>query len=830
MKDKIVSYDNRSNWLYWNTFALRSAGFAFNSFETHTRPEITQIVEKLINVEDSVSTLWQVSSEYLRTEILRLKANPNAEKTTELRSMRRAHKYALKRSFSELVENTLPQAISIELKSAISLQLQLEADCYDTYEKLQQLSSQRIKTALEDKKFVRALTWQNLELVNFLHSNDVFSSKRKPSKVREIENVLMSYITRYTTKNETIGDFGPVAWGTFKTSYSQTQCNGVHNIIAKRNQYVEDWAITAIAAEMSKVDSLLPWAKVRVSPLCKIDGDNVTFPFSRTSRLTTYESKILSSCNGARTAKEIVTYLQSDNIDFCEKQVYATLKKLSHMNIVRWAFCVPYYSHSPVQDLLKQSENIPGALLGHFKELSKFETIQPNENGDLGQTLSSLNKTFEILANTSSVRNRGKSYASRTICFEDCVQALTLDISNQVMDNLDLPLSAVLDSADWFVEQVAALYSKSLLSKFTKLASSKDIDRVPFVDFWLQVSGLFFSEASLPIDDIVVVLQQKWQSILQYSSDTNELSIQFDSIDSEVKASFNSNGSRWPQSAHHSPDVMLEAANLEAINEGRYQLVLGEVHVAYNTLMANFLMYQSNAHQTLQAQYREDIGSNRILPVFSPEATGVPMRTRWAFDHNAPIELLFSPDSVAVSPETALNIADLYVTNGKSGLIVNTYDGVQSFDLLDVFGEFLSHLCATKFQLFPKNKCLPRIKIDNLVINRRCWSFTFKSLAYLTRIEAINAFIEVQKWRVKQDVPDQIYVRVNWEKKPVFVDFNCPVTVRIFLKLIRKGHTENEHHHINFSEMKPHRSGLWLKDKIEEGFTSEFRVVAKRKQ
>jgi hypothetical protein len=75
----------------------------------------------------------------------------------------------------------------------------------------------RLRAVASDRRFREAVTWQNPAAFANAVVKVAEASPAKPSKARQREEIVASYWQRYCAKNDTIGFFGPLAWGLIET-------------------------------------------------------------------------------------------------------------------------------------------------------------------------------------------------------------------------------------------------------------------------------------------------------------------------------------------------------------------------------------------------------------------------------------------------------------------------------------------------------------------------------------------------------------------------------------------------------------------------------------
>src|SRR5688572_20648467 len=73
--------------------------------------------------------------------------------------------------------------------------------------------SERLRTVASDPRFREAVTWQNPAALANAVDRVAAGGAAKPSRTRQREEIVASYWQRHCAKNDTIGFFGPLAWG-----------------------------------------------------------------------------------------------------------------------------------------------------------------------------------------------------------------------------------------------------------------------------------------------------------------------------------------------------------------------------------------------------------------------------------------------------------------------------------------------------------------------------------------------------------------------------------------------------------------------------------------
>ena len=109
--------------------------------------------------------------------------------------------------------------------------------------------SARLCEVARDPRFVEAVTWQNPAAVDNAVAKIVDGRARKPSRRRQHEELVASYWQRYCAKNDTIGFFGPLAWGRIEDDARSLAACSVA-LERERVVHLEAWGVQALAEEI----------------------------------------------------------------------------------------------------------------------------------------------------------------------------------------------------------------------------------------------------------------------------------------------------------------------------------------------------------------------------------------------------------------------------------------------------------------------------------------------------------------------------------------------------------------------------------------------------
>jgi hypothetical protein len=104
----------------------------------------------------------------------------------------------------------------------------------------------RLRAVAADPRFVEAVTWQNPAAVENAVLKLIDGRARKPSRRRQHEELVASYWQRYCGKNDTIGFFGPLAWGRIGPGEQPLRLRA-GELERERVVHLESWGVQALA-------------------------------------------------------------------------------------------------------------------------------------------------------------------------------------------------------------------------------------------------------------------------------------------------------------------------------------------------------------------------------------------------------------------------------------------------------------------------------------------------------------------------------------------------------------------------------------------------------
>jgi hypothetical protein len=826
-------------WAVWRCAALRGAGFSIDSVLRLASPECATAADELLAAQEAARQSRRDALSLIHKELDTLRTNSeweNVEKRTPLvKAMRRL-------SSGKPIS---PGAVVSDVDRAAK-EVCLAGERTDAalsrfrhaFKAALTSVSEAIHQTAGTESFREAVLWQNR---NGFHTGLTTLLRRQPgeqgrsSKQRQHEEMVANYLQRYGTKNDTIGFFGPVGWANLVPNGEILDVKPGARLLASRSVYFEGWCIDALAESFVKDKAFRPWLAPRRMPYIRVAGRTLHQPFKAPAEISLAEAAILQACDGEHTAKDIARELvgafPTGLID--EEVIYGILETLHEGRLISWTFETPVELHPErtLQRLLErvEDESLRAPAIKALEELEAVRAAVAAAAGDvkkLDESLGRMEETFSRLTGVAPTRAAGKTYASRTLLYEDCRRDIEVTIGPGFLETLSLPLSLLLASARWLTFKAAELYRKAFREVYERLAEKAGSPVVEAMDFWFQSQSLLFGAKSCLVNGLVPVFQEHWSQILMSDSGARRVQYTSEQLRIPVSEAFAAPHAGWKSARYHSPDLMIAAADTEAIRRGDYQIVLGELHVGVNTLGASLFLSQHVAPEELYRALEVDFPEPRVMPVTPKYWAKQTTRTSLQLISPKDYRLETSPDSIHSRRECALPIADLVVEDSGGGLVVRTRDGALRFDIIEFFGETLNIIVPNIFKILPPRPHTPRVTIDRCVVSRETWNFSAEEIEFAFCKLEEERFLLARRWMKEHDLPRFVFVKTPVEVKPFYVDFDSPVYVETFAKMVRRSaEDESGDARISVSEMLPHPQQIWLPDAAGRRYTSEIRTV-----
>ncbi|WP_234320943.1 lantibiotic dehydratase [Streptomyces katrae] len=648
-----------------------------------------------------------------------------------------------------------------------------------------------------------------------------------PGDRRQREELVAHYWQRFCVKNDTIGFFGPVGWGRWDLSAEGVRVHAGApgtGLIAGSEVYFASWAVDALAARIDTDPAVREWVAPRRVPFVRQTGMDVTVPGRPSQALGEDARAVLALCDGVRPARDIRAALP-------DVDVSAVLADLVARRWVVWKLEVPADAR-PERHLRAWLDRVgdgelrePGLAALDVLERGRERVRAAVGPEALVAALTELEGEFVALTETAAVREKAAGTAPcRALVYSDCRRAATAALGRTVHEAL-APLDPLLTSAGWLTARLADAVMARAREVYRRLAGQGPVD---LAAFWFACMPILHGAARAESAELQQEFRRRWDAILSPPPGTRRVRLPLEAVAGPVAEQFGGPGGGWTAARYLSPDIMIAASCEQAVARGDFELVLGELHVAANTLGASLFVNQHpDAEELLRLTDRDHPGP-RLMPLLPKEhRSRLSARIRHCLvrPEDYYVALVdFTADPAR--PRTVLS-ADVTVTERTDGELAVVLPDGSEFPAVDVFSHVLTTLAMDLFQILPDAaEHSPRVTVDRLVVARETWRPAPSDMDFAEEKDEARRFVRARQWRERRRLPRFVFVVLPTETRPFYVDFDSPVYVNILAKAVRRMARKEPDGRAVFTEMLPSPEQAWLTDDQGEAYTSELRFVA----
>ncbi|MBP2479054.1 hypothetical protein JOF53_007926 [Crossiella equi] len=677
--------------------------------------------------------------------------------------------------------------------------------------------------------FRAAVAWQNRTVLRtgiapFL--NWTPTAEGRSSMPRQREELVAHYWQRFCVKNDTIGFFGPVGWGSWDLDSRGLAVRPGSGLIEHSAVYFSSWAIDTLAKVIGEDPALRRWTAPRRVSFVRVADDLVHLPGRPPQPITAEQQAVLARCDGTLAPVDLAAEAGLSEVD-----LFAVLDDLVRRRWLVWRLEVPTTAH-PEAHLRSTLERVrePEVRERALAKLAVLERAKQRIHeayGDadaLSEAMAALETDFAELTATSAVRAKNSRTAPcRSLVYSDTRRSATATLGSAVLAELT-PLGLCLTAARWMTGKFAAAMTGHIRAAYERVLARQG--RVDLGALWFECLPVPHPASEREIDAIQAELREKWSRVLDVPEGARRVRLDSADIAAKVRAEFEPVGESWNIARYVSPDVLVLAEDAEAVERGEFELVLGELHVAMNTVGASLFALQHPDMSTLLAETTTDFPGPRLMPMLPKEQP-----PRWSTRSRPalvrPEDYFVGMVDYTADPHNprALNSADVTVSDVDGRLVATLPDGAE-FPLLDVFGNALTNRVMDRFTLRPRGEHTPRITIDRMVVARETWRIGAAGLGFTAEKDEARRFVRARQWRTALDLPRFVFVTSPTEPRPFYVDFDSPVYVNILTKAARRLARTHPEGRLTLSEMLPAPDQAWLTDDQGQRYTSELRFVA----
>jgi surfactin synthase thioesterase subunit len=692
----------------------------------------------------------------------------------------------------------------------------------------------RLAGVAADPSFREAVTWQNAGAMTALDKL-VAADPDGPStsKRREREKIVARYWARYCGKNDSIGFFGPVCWGTVTDDPEAVRATPGPDLVRRRVVHFEWWALSAFADHYATDPTVRPWFPLTRQPHHELREDTLLRPGHPPLPLAKADAALLALAEG-QPAWEVARLAAADPGSGLRKEsdVLVLADRLAAQGLLRWRLDLPY--DLTAEPFLRAwvagigDESVRHRIDADLERLVKARDAVAAAAGDAGAVraaVEQLDAEFAAVTGQEPRRRAGETYAGRALCYEDTERDLDLSIGRPVLAALAAPLDILLRAARWLTVAIADAYRTAFRALYEELAAELGSPQVPGGELWFLAHGLVYGVGERPVDAVMDEFVRRWAGLLgldDLPADLRRLDLSSADLADGVAAVFPAQRPGWAAGRLHSPDLTVCAGSVDELARGEFTAVLGELHAAWLTCMSGFFVQFHPDPDELVAAAHRDLGS-RTVPLYPTEFPTLTARLA---------DVLLEPGDHRVG-HTAAPVWDHEKLVSVSALTVSDVDGEvlardgrgRSWSLVELFSEFLATFAADAYKLVGAAGHTPRVTIDRLVVARETWRTTIGGTGLAVVDRYAERYLAARRLRRQLGLPDRVFAKIGTEQKPCYVDLTSPVSISAFCTMLRTAHTgHGPDVPVAFTELLPTPEQAWVPDGQGRRYFSELRL------
>ncbi|HZJ66000.1 MAG TPA: lantibiotic dehydratase [Kofleriaceae bacterium] len=298
-----------------------------------------------------------------------------------------------------------------------------------------------VEELAREPRFREAVCWQNPAVLdNCLDKVDTGVASERNRRIR----TALKYIQRYSVKNDTIGFFGPVAWGRIGAAIDGIAFSHGPDLVEHRRVYFERWPIEILADQAARDPAVFSVLRPRRRPLSWVEDDALHVPSSSPRPVTAIERFVLEHADGGLTVAELTDRaVASPDAGAADRAaVTRALEVLVAERLVELSLHVPAEVLDVEVWLRAALSEVPDSE-ARARLLAPLDALEAKRDrvalaaGDpeaLRRAVADLEREFSSVTSGLAVkRGHGRMYAGRQLFFEDCRRALTLELGGGML-------------------------------------------------------------------------------------------------------------------------------------------------------------------------------------------------------------------------------------------------------------------------------------------------------------------------------------------------------------------------------------------------------------
>src|SRR6202035_800799 len=411
------------DWVFWRQIGLRGAGFPARLVRELSFPHCAAAAAESLAAESQLEVVRTDARQRLDAALDALRQEGrwgDAEARRDLLDgLRAINKGRIPKGTAPVLD-----AVAELIHGAESPLRAAQESFHRIYEEAVEQQSAALRRFALREDFQRAVLWQNRAAFHTALkrlANPAPGQSSRNSQRRQYEELVASYVQRYTVKNDTIGFFGPMGWAHFGDGEPAIEVRPGARFLSDRQVFLETWCFEELAKALALDGAARPWMVPRRAPLVRLSGATLHLPLQQPIRLTPARAAVLIACDGTRLARDIAADLVADSNSELktDREVYLLLEHLQQVRLVEWSFYVPV--HPEAGNVLRQQVQGIGDSRVQRLGLAALDAIEDarqavassEDLANLDRALGELDAAFTRNTGVTGTHRAGETYAGR---------------------------------------------------------------------------------------------------------------------------------------------------------------------------------------------------------------------------------------------------------------------------------------------------------------------------------------------------------------------------------------------------------------------------------
>lgn len=805
-----------ASWKILPDLVVRHAGFPFEMLDCLKLEGVGHAIDQVFAIETKITNLRDVLlKECFPIAVAQAQGDVVILKTlSRLRSLigKRKPLSRVARDATTLpdtlVDGKLLQHLSELSQLAVALE-KAETVAKDRFDQDRAKVSAALRRTFSDDTWLTEAIWvSNPDLYSL--SFRKFTDLQRPVKKSQ-ERRFATYLHRFCAKNDTASFFGPMGYGTlFDKETNDITIRLPDTKHEGRRVFPAFWLIDALA-QMAVADPVLqPHLIARPHPMLQLSDGDLSIGTRKFTLPKEAAEIVQTAMTGDMSHSELATTpARAGMLDrLVEKGLITLCCPLPSTILDPMGWLRQFIEQAVVNDL----NNRPKVL----KILDRLEAdLACLQDGSLQSRVIAARR-LEQTATEQSLpirRAAGGTYADRTLTYEECnggddIVRFSVAASQALQKRLEPTLNIMGAYGRALADDVRSV----CLDAFTSLARGKH--KMSYLDFIaglnrLEETGQLKQETKAQAfsDALHNLVGKRLQGGIAHinAADVAKFAIDDDGC-----------------GLYTSPDLMIAAASQEEVTGPNSLIVLGETHQFLATWGSQMMFHpNSGAAHKHASDLIEGIGLGGRL------ATVLHRRVHKGLVHESFPGVFVEVSGAAGQNSQRMALRDLDVVHAVGKLFLRHRDTDKVFGLYHS-GDDKLHLwnfAPPRVSPVPirLGRYTPRIMVGDVVYQRARWALDEETVDSLhPRHDEFRAMRDLRCIAQANNMPKRFFLRVQSEKKPLFVDLDSPNACTVAHELLRSNGRGA------ISEMLPDMDGLWFKDAMNHSYCLELRTTCYR--